>query len=88
LLTTREAARPLRRYVGRARAASSGVTAPTIKKDSRARASSVYGMVQAPFRGGDESLTPAKPSIAVPPFQNMSGAPEQYFAEGMIGKSS
>src|SRR5208282_6553293 len=41
-----------------------------------------------PTRAGQESLLlalPDKPSIAVLPFQNMSGDPEQdYFADGMV----
>jgi adenylate cyclase len=39
----------------------------------------------APTKSGPELSLPDKPSIAVLPFQNMSGDPEQeYFADGMV----
>ncbi len=44
-----------------------------------------FGRGSAPARAPDPRLPADKPSLAVLPFQNMSGDPEQeYFADGMV----
>ena len=45
--------------------------------------------VKAPEQPAPVLPLPDKPSIAILPFQNMSGDPEQeYFADGMVERSS
>jgi adenylate cyclase len=49
------------------------------------RLSNLTGLRSAPLAEGSLPPLPDKPSIAVMPFQNLSGDPEQeYFADGMV----
>lgn len=51
----------------------------------RSAVSSTATGTKAPAQGAKPLPLPDKPSIAVLPFQNMSGSPEQeYFADGMV----
>src|SRR5215471_10274602 len=56
-----------------------------MEKQASDEADSSKSLLQAAEIAGRTPLPPDKPSIAVLPFQNMSGDPDQdYFADGMV----